>query len=110
MDFRFAPAAALATVLAALAFAVPSAGAASLPGAHISATDLVPSAQYPGMQHLHYEFGPIAIAPGQNSIEAKVNHLKPDVPGYITRFAPNLVYASNHQVPRVDVIHLHHGV
>jgi plastocyanin len=31
------------------------------------------------------------------------------VPGYITRFAPNLVYAGG-GVPRVDVLHLHHGV
>jgi len=32
------------------------------------------------------------------------------VPGYITRFKPDLVYSGTHKVPRVDVIHLHHGV
>jgi hypothetical protein len=71
---------------------------------------ILPSADYSGLQHLHYEFGPIKIAAGQNSIEIKINTQKPQVPGYITRFAPNLIYASNRKVPRVDVIHLHHGV
>jgi plastocyanin len=32
------------------------------------------------------------------------------VPGYITRFKPNLIYSDSRKVPRVDVIHLHHGV
>jgi hypothetical protein len=109
MDFRLAPAV-LTTTLAALALSVPPATAAQLPGARISATDLIQPADYRGIQHLHYEYGPIDIAPGQNNIEAQVNTLRPDVPGYITRFAPNLVYADSHQVPRVDVIHLHHGV
>src|SRR4051794_41926480 len=62
------------------------------------------------MQTLHFEYGPIKIAPGQNSIEVKLDTLKPKLPGYITRFAPNLVDADTHAVPRVDVIHLHHAV
>jgi plastocyanin len=100
-------------LLALLAFSALGASAAlgaQLPGAHISAKALVPAADYPGIQHLHYEFGPVAIAPGQNNIEFRLNNQKPQVPGYITRFRPDLVYASNHKVPRVDVIHLHHGV
>ena len=32
------------------------------------------------------------------------------MPGYITRFRPNLIYTKTRKVPRVDVIHLHHGV
>jgi plastocyanin len=86
------------------------AGAASLPGAHVSATRTVPSATYPGLQHLHYEFGPVKIHPGQNTIDIALNDLKPQVPGYITRFKPDLVYAKSRKTPRVDVIHLHHGV
>ncbi|MEA2423333.1 MAG: hypothetical protein QOF55_2432, partial [Thermoleophilaceae bacterium] len=99
----------LGALLAALlvcAFAG-SASAAQLPGAHISAKKYAPSAIYPGIQHLHYEYGPVDIAPGQNTIDIGPNGLKPDVPGYITRFSPNLVYSANHKVPRVDVIHLH---
>jgi hypothetical protein len=94
------------TLLAAMATSAQAAGA-PLPGAHVSAKKYAPSATYPGLQHLHYEYGPIDIVPGQNTIDFGANRLKPTVPGYITRFHPNLVYAANHQVPRVDVIHLH---
>ena len=90
--------------------ALPPAAASALPGARVSATRLVPAATYPGIQHLHYRFGPVRIHPGQNSIDIGLNRLEPSVPGFITRFAPNLVYAGSAKVPRVDVIHLHHGV
>jgi hypothetical protein len=100
----------LLTLLACMATASASAQAAALPGAKISTTTFSQSATYPGLQHLHYEYGPVNIVPGQNTIDFGPNNLKPTVPGYITRFSPNLVYASNHKVPRVDVIHLHHGV
>jgi plastocyanin len=105
---RIAPA--LAAVAAALCLAPAATAGTSLPGARISSDQIAQAATYPGMQHLHYEFGPLDIAPGQNTIEAQLNKLKPKVPGYITRFAPNLVYADSREVPRVDVIHLHHGV
>ena len=67
------------------------------------------------MQRQTYLYGPVKIAPGQNTIEAQPNLQRPQVPGYITRFQPDLVYAKvnaqgGHDVPRVDVIHLHHGV
>jgi plastocyanin len=106
---------ALAAALALAALVASPASAAKLPGAHISSTAVVPSASYPGMQRLTYLYGPIRIAPGQNTIEAQANDQKPQVPGYITRFKPDLVYAKTnaqggHDVPRVDVIHLHHGV
>lgn len=58
---------------------------------------------------LTYRYGPIDVAPGQNTIEFKPNGLKPDVPGYITGFRPNLTYLDG-KVPGVDVVHLHHGV
>jgi hypothetical protein len=97
-------------LLPALATASAAQAVDKLPGAHISAKSFAPAASYPGLQRLHYEYGPVDIQPGQNSIEIEPNNLKPNVPGYITRFKPDLVYASNHKVPRVDVIHLHHGV
>jgi hypothetical protein len=68
-----------------------------------------PHVDYEGTQRLHYEFGPIDIKPGQNTIEFAPNKLKPQVPGYITRFVPNLIRA-NGSVPGVDELHLHHGV
>jgi plastocyanin len=58
---------------------------------------------------LRYRYGPIHVSPGQNTIELEANDLKPPVDGWITSFKPNLTYA-NGVVPRVDVVHLHHGV
>src|SRR4051794_23050223 len=106
---RLAPA---VVSLALLAFAVPFASAAELPGAHISAApaDLAKPADYPDVQHLHFKYGPIDITPGQNTIELKPNDQKPTVPGYITRFNPAPASADEGTTPPVDVIHLHHGV
>lgn len=106
---RIAQLGAIVVVALVAVFAAPGA-ASALPGAQISATRYLPAATYPGIQHLHFEYGPIAILPGQNNIEIHPNQLKPSVPGYITRFAPNLIYTRSRQVPRVDVVHLHHGV
>jgi plastocyanin len=69
----------------------------------------VPHVDYDGVQHLTYCYGPIDVAPGQNIIRLKATNLFPDVPGYITRFDPELVYEDG-TVPRVDVLHLHHAV
>jgi hypothetical protein len=71
---------------------------------------------YPGMQHLHFAAGPYRITPGANLILLDTNHVpKPQENGYIVRMAPNLRYARPGgkccgAIPRVDVIHLHHGV
>jgi plastocyanin len=96
--------------LAAFLVIVPAAsaqGRAAAIGA-TARTEVMPPPR-PGVQRLHYEFGPVHIAPGQNTIEFEGNALKPDVPGHIVRFKPDLEYADG-TIPRVDVIHLHHGV
>ena len=79
----------VALVALACLVALPAA-ANALPGARISAkkSKLVKRVDYPGIQHLHYEYGPIEILPGQNNIEFRLNRHKPTVPGYITRFEP----------------------
>src|SRR5918994_7254383 len=69
-----------------------------------------PAAAQDGTQTLTYEYGPVEITPGQNTIAIEQNQLKPPVDGWITRFKPDLVYAADGRVPRVDVLHLHHGV
>ncbi|MCW2991072.1 MAG: hypothetical protein JWM73_1666, partial [Solirubrobacterales bacterium] len=46
---------------------------------------------------------------GQNTIDIAPTSLRPDVPGYITRFKPDLEYADGTK-PGVEVLHLHHGV
>ena len=64
----------------------------------------------PGVQHLHFAYGPIKILPGQNNIDLSGGNVpKPAVDGYIVGIRPNLVRADG-TVPGVDVLHLHHGV
>jgi hypothetical protein len=71
---------------------------------------------YPGVEHLHYAAGPYPITPGANLILLDSNHVpKPQQDGFMVRVAPNLRYALADgkccgKIPRVDVLHLHHGV
>ncbi len=61
-------------------------------------------------QVLHYEYGPIHIDAGQNTIQFSGSQVaKPDVDGWIVGIKPNILLPDN-SVPRVDVIHLHHAV
>jgi plastocyanin len=76
--------------------------------------DAVDNVEYEGMQELTYCYGPVPIKPGQNIIKFRPaiddgTKLWPQVPGYITRFDPELVYTDG-TVPGVDVVHLHHAV
>jgi hypothetical protein len=69
-----------------------------------------------GIQHLHFRAGPYTVTPGANLILLDSNKVpKPNEDGYMVRMAPNLHYAKPDgsccgAIPRVDVIHLHHGV
>jgi hypothetical protein len=69
-----------------------------------------------GVEHLHFHAGPFTITPGANLILFDRHSVpKPTVDGYMTRMAPNLHYALPNgkccgAIPRVDIIHLHHGV
>jgi plastocyanin len=103
----------LAAAVGLLALAAPQAHADGCPTIK-NKPHQVPHVKYPGMQKITYCFGPINIKPGQNVIRlnsAKNGSTKlfPQVPGYITRFDPEFVYQDG-TVPRVDVVHLHHGV
>ena len=62
-----------------------------------------------GAKRITYRIGPFDIIPGQNSIGYAPIAERPQVDGYITRIRPDLTYLDG-SVPRVDVIHLHHGV
>ena len=62
-----------------------------------------------GAQRLTYKVGPFHVIPGQNDISYAAIAQKPKVDGWITRIRPDLIYITG-KVPRVDVIHLHHGV
>ena len=69
-----------------------------------------------GVEHLHFRAGPYVITPGANLILLDSNKVpKPTQNGYMVRMVPNLRYAKAGgaccgAIPRVDVIHLHHGV
>jgi hypothetical protein len=69
-----------------------------------------------GIEHFHFHAGPYRITPGANLILLDTNQVpKPNQDGYMIRMAPNLHYALPHGaccagIPRVDIIHLHHGV
>jgi len=84
--------------LLALALPVPTAGAVA------------------GTQRLHFAAGPYKVTPGANLILLQYRQVpKPTRDGFIVRMAPNLHYARPDGrccagIPRVDVIHLHHGV
>ena len=62
------------------------------------------------IEHLHFKYGPIPIAPGQNLIlVGPVTIEKPAYDGYVVGFRPNLVRADG-SVPPIEQIHLHHAV
>jgi len=76
----------------------------------------IAAADAAGVEHLHFHTRMYTITPGANLILLDTNSIpKPTVDGYMVRVAPNLHYALPNgrccgAVPRVDVIHLHHGV
>jgi hypothetical protein len=68
-----------------------------------------------GVERLHLYSGPYQIIPGANLDLTQISVPKPTQDGYIVRMAPNLRYAKPDGsccggVPRIDVLHLHHGV
>jgi hypothetical protein len=92
-----------ACCVALLAISAPSALAA--PHGEVVSVAAAPN----GAQRVTYKVGPFNVVPGQNNIQYAGMSDKPKVDGWITRMRPDLVY-TNGTVPRVDVIHLHHGV
>src|SRR5262245_34934992 len=63
-----------------------------------------------GVQHLHFQYGPIQVQPGQNNITFSEGQVpKPTEDGFIVGIHPNL-RTNDGKVPPVDVIHLHHAV
>jgi len=72
-------------------------------------TTAAPTTGKDGVQHMHFEYGPLDIAPGQNIIQNSYRIPQPDEAGWVVGFKPNLELP-NGKVPAVDVLHLHHGV
>ena len=98
-------------VVAAVFICVPASAAAANGTAASN-----PAAASNGIEHLDYAAGPYHISPGTNLILTQYNHVpKPNVNGFMIRFAPNLRYALPDgkccgKVPLTSIVHLHHGV
>src|SRR4051794_16267468 len=74
------------------------------------APPIVVPADQPGVQHRHYEFGPVHIRAGQNNIDYSGNQVpRPAEDGWVVGIRPN-IHLADGTIPSVDVIHLHHGV
>src|SRR3954454_15912034 len=64
-----------------------------------------------GMQHMHFVYGPLAAAPGQNLILAGPQSVAtPPEDGYIVGFKPSLVGEDLQTPPPVEQVHMHHAV
>src|SRR4051794_19391818 len=64
-----------------------------------------------GMQHMHFVYGPLAAAPGQNLILAGPQSVAtPPEDGYIVGFKPGLVGEDLKTPPPVEQVHMHHAV
>jgi len=64
-----------------------------------------------GMQHMHFVYGPLAAAPGQNLILAGPQSVAtPPEDGYIVGFKPGLVGEDLQTPPPVEQVHMHHAV
>jgi len=75
-----------------------------------TSTTTAPTTGADGVEHFHFEYGPLDIRPGQNEIDTNRYLVpQPNVDGWIVGFRPNLKLP-NGKVPPVDVLHLHHGV
>ena len=97
--------------------------ATSAAAAPTSSTTLIPQTTVPlststtladlptraGAETLHFSAGPFHIQPGQNNIDNQFGIEQPTEDGWIVGFRPDLTYLDG-TVPRVDVVHLHHGV
>ncbi|HEX9504800.1 MAG TPA: hypothetical protein VGA62_02225 [Acidimicrobiia bacterium] len=79
--------------------------------AGVMASSMTASARAtPVVRHLHFEYGPLDIQPGQNIItNNKFRVPQPKEDGWVVGFKPNLRLKDG-TVPPVDVIHLHHSV
>src|SRR5215217_2523953 len=99
-----AGAAALATLVTGLALGAGSAHAAA-------ASELVGKRTVaPGVERLHYRYGPLLAAPGQNLILAGPATIeRPAGDGYATRVSATLVRGDG-APPPVEEVHMHHAV
>lgn len=64
---------------------------------------------YSDCQRMRFAYGPYEVGEGANENLLEVGVNKPGFDGYIVGMSANLFYLDG-TVPRVDIVHLHHGV
>jgi plastocyanin len=63
-----------------------------------------------GCKRIHFAFGPINVRPGMNDAMLRPTAIEqPRYDGYVVRFLPGLVRATDGSVPPVEQLHLHHA-
>ena len=63
-----------------------------------------------GCKRIQFAFGPIQVRPGMNDAMLRPTVIEqPRYDGYIVRFQPNLVRATDGSTPPVEQLHLHHA-
>ncbi|MEP6624342.1 MAG: hypothetical protein ABJC79_07850 [Acidimicrobiia bacterium] len=106
---RLLPLVLITCLLVGLAPGLAAAGSDSSHASKRTPPIFVPPDQ-PGVQHRHYEFGPVHIRAGQNNIDYSGSQVpRPTEDGWVVGIRPN-IHLADGTIPPVDVIHLHHGV
>jgi hypothetical protein len=63
-----------------------------------------------GCKRIRFAFGPINVRPGMNDAMIRPTTIEqPRYDGYVVRFQPGLVRATDGSVPPVEQLHLHHA-
>ena len=63
-----------------------------------------------GCKRIQFAFGPINVRPGMNDAMIRPTTIEqPRYDGYVVRFQPGLVRATDGSVPPVEQLHLHHA-
>ena len=64
---------------------------------------------YADCERMRFAYGPYEVGEGANENLLEIGVNKPGFDGYVTRMSANLFYMDG-EIPRVDIVHLHHGV
>lgn len=89
-----------------------SAAATTMPNTTVAVSTTTTVAELPtrpGATTLQLKYGPFDIQPGQNNIDIVRAIPQPEMNGWIVGIRPDLKYEDG-TTPRVDIVHLHHGV
>jgi len=77
---------------------------------HYEGSYVSPKRYGSGCKRIQFAFGPINVRPGMNDAMIRPTTIEqPRYDGYVVRFQPGLVRATDGSVPPVEQLHLHHA-